>query len=274
MFYLGSGEHAGAIHLRARIPGQDRVASGTVVVGEQTFRYGLAIDGNSSGKNSEFGSIIGRYHLVREINRLLTDGTPLQEIPQYLFDSLEDELRRLLPPHAKKREVVDFILNYLIFTVVGFIQGPEETIVFYVGDGIVEINGTELVGAANQASQKGAPDGIGYRLMDRLDAQYWANQAGLRGSDYRPINHFNVIVRPTSEVCTLAIGSDSWLQEREYENRLLSQLVVGVDFANPDYVQERINMWAGAPHRTPRSQIYFEDDVSAVILVRRETMNE
>ncbi|MDZ4838599.1 MAG: hypothetical protein SGJ04_01200 [Bacteroidota bacterium] len=267
---MASGEHVGAIHLRSRIPGQDRVASGTVVHGEQTFKYGLCLDGNSSGKNSEFGSIIGRYHLEREINRLLTDGTPLQEIPQYLFDSLEDELRRLLPQHATKRAVVEFILNYLIFTVVGFIQGPEETIVFYVGDGIVEINGVEVVGSPNQAQQKGAPDGIGYRLMDRLDAQYWASQAGLRGSGYRPINHFTVILRPTSEIQTLAIGSDSWLQEREYDSRLLSQLVAEVDFANPDYVQERINMWAGAPHRTPRSQVYFEDDVSAVILTRKE----
>lgn len=269
-FFGACAEHAGARHIRSRINGQDRAAFGKITFNGASYRFGLSIDGNGSGRDSEFGAIKARDHLSFEITRMIGDGCPLTEMPQRLFDSLEDELRRILPVWPKK-QVVRYILDKLLFTVFGFVQGPDTTVIFYLGDGIVLVNNEEVVGRSGHSEQQGSPDYIAYALFDRIDSRFFENHTDIkagRGEVYSPPAAFHTLVYDTEDIYNLSVGSDAWLDDTEYDARLLWKIWDGLDPSYPEDLQEKINVWAGIPFRNPKGTIYFQDDVSVACIHR------
>lgn len=101
---------------------------------------GLVSDGCGSGKNSEVGAKLG----VRMIANAIVDTIAEKDI---LFEEILEKARldvlsqiRVLANSlglSFSRTVVD----YFLFTLVGFIITDDETIVFSLGDGVLALNG-------------------------------------------------------------------------------------------------------------------------------------
>ncbi len=124
------------------------------------------------------------------------------------------------------------IQDYFLFTVVGVLITPMETLTFAMGDGAIALNGvfTSLGPFPNNA-----PPYLAYGLLDTVPTPAWQIQHHL----------------PTEQVQSLLIGTDGVVDLVAVSDRALpgkSEWVGGVEqfwqqdryFANPDMVRRRL----------------------------------
>ncbi len=203
--------------------------------------YGIICDGCSEGASSEVGANLAKNFLVREIFDQLEKGTSLYDLPEILYWNLIANLRSVVDNirFRTPADRIDFIKNNLLFTVVGFVVTPKETLIFITGDGLYIAN--DLIVHVDANDEALYP---GYHLVDR--------SALLAPPTTVLPTNFDYEVYQTPLLFRIAIGSDAWKQEQE----LLYQ-IWGLGRKDKSELQRKINRWSDKEHR-------FKDDVSLI----------
>lgn len=139
---IRSGRILGRDHVHVGRNCQDGCSHKTVVVDGQTFQIGVVSDGCGEGSFSEFAGLLLPVYIVNQIAHLLRFETPVSQVPVSLYPNVIGMLEsvRKLVPFSESPEVVSFIKDHLLATVVGFVIGEEEGVVFNAGDGLWAIN--------------------------------------------------------------------------------------------------------------------------------------
>ncbi|HET7638767.1 MAG TPA: hypothetical protein VFK47_08510, partial [Ktedonobacteraceae bacterium] len=136
-------------------------------------------------------------------------------------------------------ECMQFVHNHMLFTLLGFVLTPADTLVFAAGDGIILIN-EEI----HLREQNNTPAYIGYHLIDQRYLQ--TPVSPLPGA-------FDVYNVPSPTLQKLAIGSDAWLQEQP-----LFEQVWGL--RGVAQLQLQLNRWSNGHH--------LKDDASLIVVER------
>ncbi|MEI6331512.1 MAG: protein phosphatase 2C domain-containing protein [Pseudanabaena sp.] len=184
------------------------------IVANEKFIIAVVCDGCGSGKHSEVGAKLGARLVIAEISNLLN-----QEVNQdsqistaEFWDLIKLSLLQKLKDFvALANGDMEFVNDYLLFTIVGFAITPSETVTFSMGDGAIAINGklNQIPAYPNNAPPYLAyglykPEAISFKIRDRL---------------------------PTSELESLLIATDGiddlvkvedinqfWLEDRYFKN--------------------------------------------------------
>jgi len=225
MFETACGSVIGSAHLRAGRNGQDgwaieRDAGGNVVI--------VVTDGCGSARHSEVGAKLGASLVAREILSRATSAID--------WDAAATAVVKQLSTFAETLDVND----HLLFTVVGALITPVDTIVFHAGDGFFAINGaTERIGPYRD----NAPPYLAYALLGG------------------PEPSFTIAQRvPTGEVESILIatdGAEPLVSTFEFSN--FTQVS-----RNPDAIRRRLFLLT-----RPGSALL--DDDTTIALARRRT---
>ena len=141
-----AGSIVGTAHLHAGRNGQDGFAihrAGDITVAVVT-------DGCGSAPHSEVGAKIGAAIVARCVAGDGLNANRVLDELRLIAAILGDDLPRV-------------VSDYLLFTVVGALMTPTETIIFSAGDGLFAINGVERVIGPFPGN---APPYLGYALLD------------------------------------------------------------------------------------------------------------
>jgi hypothetical protein len=247
-FKIRTGSLIGQQHQLSQRNCQDAWAFNTFDLGEAgRFLVGLVCDGCGEGTHSEVGAKLLAEFCTHEIERLLWEFEPAV-VPSELYmralvflDSISQSLigLRVLPEVGLTQpldETKEFIRNYLLATVVGFIVGPEQTVIFAAGDGLILLN--EQVVVRDEDNQ---PNYLAYGLLPGV-----------------ALGGFDMQVLPTAEVQRLAIWTDGFKPELSSQ---LWQIQGG-----PRGLQRQLNLWG--------RQAFFADDVTGIVVERSSTSHE
>lgn len=102
---------------------------------------GVVADGCGSGSNSEVGAKLGVDFVVNFCKKTFS-YKPFDK--NILENALVEYLRNIVK-NQQTSEELDFIENYLYFTLFGFIIQAQQTFVFHSGDGFYILNEKEVV---------------------------------------------------------------------------------------------------------------------------------
>jgi len=238
---MRAGNVIGRSHLVAGKNNQDAVKILEFKTSKGIYRIGIICDGCSEGKNSEVGAKLTAHFAVNRIFELVNDSFFLtKDIPKALYFSIQIFLMQLLEQYSSANEErFLFINDHFLFTIIGFIQGPNNTVVFSIGDGVIIINGDIQV-----IDQNDTPNYLAYHLVD---GSYLGK--GL----YMATPHLDVQAVKTNSLEKLAIGSDAW-NEEPY---LLFEEIW--NNKHPYALQRKMNAWSNIHKK-------FKDDASLIIL--------
>ncbi len=225
VFQLAAGSIVGQEHRQTGRNNQDAWAV------SQTDAATIAVvcDGCGSGRFSEVGAKLGARLIVQAIQQAADLSNPeilLQSVQVQVLTELQNLIK------AMGGDWVQTIQDYFLFTVVGVLITPMETLTFAMGDGEIALNGavTTLGPFPNNA-----PPYLAYGLLDTAPSPVW-----------QVCHHV-----PTEQVQSVLIGTDGVVDLLELGDRALpgkSELVGGVEqfwqqdryFANPDMVRRRL----------------------------------
>lgn len=243
-FALKVGTVTGRGHMAYGLNCQDSVASRTFEHNGLAFYAGVVSDGCGEGKRSETGAHLATSFLMRNIELLVGQNIPIKDIPQSLYNRLLKFLKLIADEFQESAgmdaETVTFIKDQLLFTIVGFVIGPEETVIFAAGDGVVVLN--DYIDIRDEKNQPMYP---AYHLVDRKYLQI---------ATALPIG-FAVYTIDTSLLERLAIGTDAWNDEL----MLLMSFLSDFDTTN---VQRVMN---AARYKEKR----FSDDATVIVVKRQ-----
>jgi serine/threonine protein phosphatase PrpC len=224
-FEYASGSIIGRNHV---LTGKNNQDAYQISVNER-FITAVVCDGCGSGKHSEVGAKLGSRMVIEAIANLLNQDPSLDsEISTSEFwDSVKIHLLQNLKEFVSLfngnmgNSDMQFVNDYLLFTIVGALISEYETVTFSIGDGAIAINGkfTEIPPYADNA-----PPYLAYGLY-KLEA----------------IN-FEIRDRlPTSELESLLIATDgiSDLVQVEDINQFWQE---DRYFKNPDAIRRKLSM--------------------------------
>jgi serine/threonine protein phosphatase PrpC len=173
-FEYACGSIIGRNHVFASKNNQDALR---IILWDQ-FITAVVCDGCGSGKHSEVGAKIGSRMVTDAIADLLNQGLAISE-PDF-WDVLKINLLQKLKDfvaisNEDPESVMEFVNNYLLFTIVGLVITPSETVTFTIGDGAIAVNGklTQIPAYPDNAPPYLAyglyrPDAIEFEIRDRL----------------------------------------------------------------------------------------------------------
>ncbi|MGA7935357.1 MAG: protein phosphatase 2C domain-containing protein [Kovacikia sp.] len=235
LFEIAAGSVIGRAHLRAGRNNQDAYclkssAFGTVAV---------VCDGCSSGAHSEVGAKLGARMLTEVIHAQIA-GYPSTLHTEAFWEQIRQnvllQLSKLVP--ALGDDPISTVRDYLLFTIVGSVMTPLETVLFGIGDGILALN--------NEISQlpdfpNNAPPYLAYELIPTAVKE-------LTGKDLK-IQIHNCV--PTRLVQSILLGTDGTQDAIAAANQPLpgkSELVGAISqfweddryFKNPDCIRRRL----------------------------------
>ncbi len=166
------------------IIGRNHVATGKNnqdayrVVLRSQFVVAVVCDGCGSGKYSEVGAQLGAKIVTDAIADLLDQGMAISN-PNF-WDILKTNLfQKLIDIVAiandAQESVMEFVNDYLLFTIVGAVITASETVTFSMGDGAIAVNGklTQIPAYPDNAPPYLAyglyrPDAVSFEICDRL----------------------------------------------------------------------------------------------------------
>lgn len=156
-----AGTIIGSEHQRRQINNQDSYDAKRM--GNQ-YIWGIVCDGCGSGLRSEAGAHFLSNYLNSKIPYFINSGSTIQEIPDQLFIAGLGYLSSLASDRAMIGipEVIKFIKDHLLCTVLGFIMDKKECVFFNAGDGVIVINNE-----AFRIDQNNAPLYMAYHLLDK-----------------------------------------------------------------------------------------------------------
>ena len=252
-FEYASGSIIGRNHVFAGKNNQDAYR----IVANEKFIIVVVCDGCGSGKHSEVGAKLGARLVTNAIADLLNQS-PDQDLeiakPEF-WDSVKINLLQKLKDFVViSNGDLEFVNDYLLFTILGFVITSSETVTFSMGDGAIAINGkfTEIPPYADNAPPYLAyglhkPEAINFEIRDRL---------------------------PTSELESLLIATDgiSDLVKVEDINQFWEEVRF---FKNPDAIRRKLamlNREEAKPDWNKRELIkrsgVLSDDTSLVVIRR------
>lgn len=142
-FQIRTGKMIGKDHIHSRKNCQDGREAKLITIDGQEFLVGVVSDGCGSGTANEVAGILLPQFAVNQIEHLLRFETPISQIPVVLYPYVVaylDGIKKQIPFNTQK-EMVQFIQDHLLATVIGFVVGQDEGVVFHAGDGFLAING-------------------------------------------------------------------------------------------------------------------------------------
>lgn len=240
----------GREHIRLWGNNQDGCKAGSTQLvtpsGEETCFFGVVCDGCSEGRSNEVGAKLLSEFICEEIPLLLYAGTPLVELPQALYFRCVGFLRGIVGQTVtgSQARITQFIKDFLLCTVVGFIANKTECIIFTAGDGLIVVNDD-----IRRINQNNRPSYIGYHLVDRA---YLTEQNG------KMATNFETQVFPMSSVDHLAICSDG------FEEALAGELWGHLSSLELSRTLKGFS----------RRDLHFPDDCSVIVLERIDAKEE
>ncbi len=219
---------------------QDAYAYERKKISKKEYFFGVVCDGCGEGLNSEVGSKLAANFIVKEISRLLSAGVWIRVIPGILYLNILNFLNGIVGsiPKESDQEKVDFVHNYLSFTIVGFVMDRQQGLIFTSGDGLIFVEdglGKDLI----EINQNNMPEYIGYHLIDK---KYLSSNKKLS-------ERFNLYLFNPQSLCRLAIATDG------FEHKLIENVWGS---KHPRRLQRKLNVWSKQKH--------FADDASIVIV--------
>jgi hypothetical protein len=139
----------------------------------------VVCDGCGSGKHSEVGAKLGTLMVTDAIADLLHQGLAISE-PDFwnvLKINLLQKVKAFveISTNEAQESVMEFVNNYLLFTIVGLVITPSETVAFSMGDGAIAVNGklTQIPAYPDNAPPYLAyglyrPDAVSFEIRDRI----------------------------------------------------------------------------------------------------------
>ncbi len=247
-FALSAGTICGHEHRRMGRNNQDACAFS---LGEGRI-LALVCDGCGSGRHSEVGAQVGARLLLSTLSRRAA-ARPRESIAKTLERTRKDVLRRLawLTRRLGGPRAIA-VRDYLLFTVIGVVIDPRETVVFALGDGLVALNG-ELVKVHYGDN---APPYLSYGLISEMQGDPALGRQG-----------FSILARcPTLDLDSLLIATDGLgdLSGDEHAAFWRDDLL----FKNPQAVQRRLRR-LGQPRLNRRGQRPRLADDTTVVVIRR-----
>lgn len=163
-FSVRSASIIGREHIRLWRNNQDCVRVEKVLVRGNEYIFGVVTDGCSEGQHSEVGANLLANFICGEIPMILFNETPLEDLPKALFYRSLGYLRAIAAQTVtgEVAKVVDFIKDYLLCTVVGFVMDKQDTVIYHAGDGLIAINDQVI-----RINEDNKPAYLAYHLVDR-----------------------------------------------------------------------------------------------------------
>lgn len=239
------------------------------------YLIAVVCDGCSSTPHAEVGAKIGAELVVRQMAESVPfiRGNPVFDASTAVLHE-QHSIERYLVEFAKliggSRAVEQTLLDYFLFTIIGIIMTPEESVVFSLGDGVFGVNGNVEVIAQYDDN---APPYLAYTQMPSLIT-------------YQGVLDFTIrAALPTKEVQSILIGSDGvadFLASASLplpgKKELLGPLgqFLGDDkfVENPDAIRRRLALanreWVEGGHI--RKGLLPDD--TTLVVIRREPKSE
>jgi hypothetical protein len=198
--------------------------------------FGLVSDGCGEGAHSEVGAKLLSKFILEEISLLLAGGVSIKEIPPALFLRCIRFLKRVAWQTVFEN-LTEFVRDYLLCTVLGFVMDENQGIIFAAGDGLIIIN-EEII----TRDEKNKPNYLGYHLVDRRF---------LEKADQLP-EKFDTYEFDVESLSHLAIATDG------FEPELIRDIW---NHKHPRGLQRKFNVWSREKH--------FSDDATMIVVERR-----
>jgi hypothetical protein len=240
-FELATGTVVGTDHLRTGRNGHDAFAS----LLADDLAIALVCDGCGSGAHSEVGAKIGARILVRELAAGVRRGLDLSPDSPLWTGAAGDTIAQLKAlASTLGGSPVDTVETFLLFTVVGLLITPRETAVFFLGDGVIVINGTGIVLGPFPDN---APPYLSYALLDGTTPRLNVNQ-----------------LLSTNAIESLVVATDGATGIVDRLPAMLDDLA----FRNPDVIRRRLFLL------TRDEPGLLHDDTTIVAIRRRKNAAE
>lgn len=180
---------------------QDSFYHACVTVEKTNYAFGVVCDGCSAGARSETGAHLMVSYIASEIPMMLQVGVPMEEIPGALFSRCIGYLSAIASMTSMGDPIkrINFIINHLLCTIIGFIADNEKITFFSAGDGVLVINDQFI-----QIDEDNKPRYLAYHLVDR---KYLTAKEGIVPEA------FVVQTYQMSEIKRFAVCSDGMLSE-------------------------------------------------------------
>lgn len=278
-FVIQGGSVRGMKHRNSN--NQDGYTFGTVVSNKgETVRWGVVVDGCSSGLRSDAGVQDALHFFETHMPKYVLAGNfrtiPDQLIMHDLIEYIEVvtvmsvlgksgakeflEGKFSFGEHPQRNLFDKYIRDFYLFTVFGFIQTPKTIYVFYRGDGAVQVNEV----CSYHLSENEAP------LYPAYFAIPWSvPQIAVSN------RHMHLVEYDTKDVFRIILGTDSWLRHKP----LFQKLSEFLSLRNLRSLQRRLIIWSedASDPKLPNEEIYrdsvaeaFSDDTTALALLALE----
>jgi Protein phosphatase 2C len=235
----------------------------------------VVCDGCGSGKHSEVGAQIGARLMIEAMSRAMQG--PAHAFWYRVRQDVLTQLRCL----AKQLggNFPSTVQDYLLFTVVGALVTPRRTCCFSLGDGVMVINGDQLLLGPFPDN---APPYLAYELFDVHNGE-----PSVLSQEFRMQR-----VLPTTAVQSIVLGTDGLETFLQAANRPIpgKQTTVGLlqqfwqeecYFTNPDAIRRTlalVNREVVQPNweaqRLDRHAGLLPDDTTLVVIRRRPAWHE
>ncbi|MBD2188911.1 protein phosphatase 2C domain-containing protein [Pseudanabaena mucicola] len=252
-FEYASGAIIGRNHVLASKNNQDAYQ---IEINDK-FIAAVVCDGCGSGKHSEVGAKLGARIVVAAIVNLFNPNSDISdpEFWQVLKTNLLQNLKQFVEIiNGDAASAMEFVNDYLLFTIIGALITPSETVTFSLGDGAIAINGklTQIPAYPNNA-----PPYLAYGL-------YQPEAINFEIRDYLPTSALDSLLIATDGIDDLIAVEDIaqfWQEDRYFKNpdairRKLAML--NREEVKPDWSRKEL---------TKRSGV-LSDDTSLVVLRR------
>jgi hypothetical protein len=210
----GKGRIMGKDHAHAGKDCQDGCYIKEIVVAGKTYIVGVVSDGSSGAQFSQVAGLLLPEYVVNQVERLLSYNIPFAQVPVSLYPNVItflDQLARSVMTRTAT-DFVQFIADFTLATIVGFIVGEEEGCIFYAGDGLYQIN--DAVTVIDFENKSPYP---GYHLVP---------ESARKGGEKLPTS-FTVVPIDVASLGRLAVTTDGfsetllrrmWIERREGSN--------------------------------------------------------
>jgi len=173
-FEYAFGSIIGRNHVLAGKNNQDAYG----IISNEKFMIAVVCDGCGSGKHSEVGAKLGAKMVMNEIVDFLNqEANQDSQISNSEFWNLVklNLLQKLKDLVTLTNGDLEFVNDYLLFTILGAVITERETVTFSMGDGAIAINGklTQIPTYPDNAPPYLAyglykPDAVNFEIRDRL----------------------------------------------------------------------------------------------------------
>ena len=214
---IGYGTIQGFTHRNLEYNNQD-----FVLVSENIgYNIGLVADGCGSGSNSEVGAQLGLKYLLRRISEQINSDWKLN-----LKEDLQNYSKQLAKLHSDNPKA--FIKDFLLYTLLGFIEKDNKLTIFSFGDGVIIIDDQ-----INVINQNNRPKYVNNELI--------GNESGAFNYKELSLNKQTIIIG-SDGVEDFIDGINSG-QIEEYEN--LEQFIGDENnFSNPIHIPKLLKKYS------------------------------